>query len=131
MSEQDKAAIEIVKNLSSNIRTWAITLVSVFTIGVIGFIFWSGVTKNKVENNSVQISENAIAIKDLTKVVNDYIKEQQTINASHVTENDFEDEQDYWQEAALNWAHLAWWAETKGYVPLARSTKKKKEKKED
>ena len=51
MSEVDKTAIEMVRDLQSNIRNTTIAMVGILLIAVLGAVFWGGVTTNKVTNN--------------------------------------------------------------------------------
>lgn len=117
MNETDKTAIEIVKNLQSNIRNTTIAMVGIFSIAILMAMFWAGGTNNKVDTNT----EN---IKELTQTVRDYIKENDKCKGNYVNKDEMIGFQTAWNEMSLNWGHISYWAEAQGYRPLTRSQKK-------
>lgn len=123
MSEQDKAAIEIVRNLSKNVRAWAIAIMGIFTIAIFSAIFWGGATDNQVKNNTNTGRTNREDIEELTKIVREFVTEQKVANESYATKDQLLGFTDVMQESALNYAHISWWAERQGYRPLPRSEK--------
>ena len=116
MSETDKTAIEIVKNLQSNIRNTTIAMVSVFAIALLMAVFWGGGINNQVDTNK----EN---IKELTQTVKDYITENNKNNNTYVNKSEMIGFQKAWNEISLNYGHIAYWAEIQGYKPLTRAQK--------
>lgn len=114
MSETDKTAIEIVRNLQSNIRNTTIAMAGILLIALFGAIFWGGVINNQVNNNEENIDK-------LTETVNAYIKESRVARGSYLKESELIPFQQAWNEMALNWGHISYWAEAQGYKPLSRS----------
>ena len=123
MSEKDQTAIEIVRDLQqslratqSNIRNTTLAMVGILLIAVLGAVFWGGAIDNKVDTNEKNIDK-------LTDVVNDYINESRIAREKYLKETDMIPFQQAWNEMAINWGHISFWAETKGYEPLTRSQK--------
>lgn len=114
MSEVDQTAIEMVKNLQSNIRNITLAMVGILLIAVLGAVFWGGVIDNKVYNNEKSID-------DLTEIVSEYIKESRMARENYMKRTDIIPFQDAWNEMSANWGHISYWAESQGYNPLSRS----------
>ena len=114
MSEVDRTAIEIVKNLQSNIRNTTIAMVGIFAVALLMAVFWGGGINNKVSNNEKNID-------NLTKTVQDYIKEQQKESGEYVKREEIIPFSKAWSEMALNYGHISYWAESQGYKPLTRA----------
>ena len=77
MSETDKAAIEIVRNLQTNIRRTTIALIGIFAIALLTAVFWGGGINNQVNTNKDDIG-------DLTKTVKEGIAGTPMVSYAHL-----------------------------------------------
>lgn len=133
MSETDKEAIRIVKDLQQNVRKTLIALVSIFSIALFTAIFWGGGINNQVDNNTEDISDNKSAIesnaqniKELSDLMKDFVTEQKVKNENFAEEDDLNE---LWSKTSTNLAHLSFWAEAQGYSGMPRGMEKEEKDK--
>ena len=119
MSETDKEAIRIVKDLQKNIRNTTLALVSIFVLAILTAVFWGGGIDNQVDTNTKNIN-------DLSTLVRDFVTEQRVNNENTATEKDVETIKEMIQKTSANLAHLSYWAKSKGYEGLPRGIKEDK-----
>ena len=121
MSEVDREAIRIVRELQKNIRNTTIALVSIFTLAILTAVFWGGGLDNQVDTNTKNITE-------LSKIVRDFVTDQKVHNENVATEEDMETIKEMLQKTSDNLNHLSFWAESRGYSGVPRGLKKEDKK---